>query len=668
MKLGRWFALLSVAVLSAGVATAAVQHLNFFTLAERTVADIRVAMISPPEPQDPDIVIVAITEETLRLFPYRSPVDRLFLANLLRMLEKRQPRAIAVDVLFDQPTEPDKDALIKETIETLSVPLFVSYTDQKNIVDERQLKFLDAFLPDRVKVHAALSTDPVDGVVREIFPGSKRPDGTYMMGFARAIAAHFGVTTPDTPQEAVWHGSPDAETPPFRMYPAHLVQHLPPAWFKNKIVLIGASLSLTDRYRTPFATVRGAEGELPGVVIHAHALSQLLNHRRSLGLSPPAEWLFVAFFALLGTAFGCLNRGLIRHMLMSGLTLGALWPAAFYLFHAKGVMLPLVEPSFAFLLATWGADAFTGREARRQKEFINSAFSRYLNPQLVKQLSSDPKRLSLGGETREMTLMFCDIRGFTTISEMFDAQGLTRLINRFLTPMTDVILERQGTIDKYMGDCIMAFWNAPLEDPGHARHACRSALAMIERLDPLNAELQADAKAQDRSHIPIRIGIGLNSGPVVVGNMGSNQRFDYSVLGDNVNLASRLEGQSKTYGVTIVLGENTYRQASNFACLELDLIKVKGKTEAARIYALLGDEALAGTTDFKELAAEHGLLLDAYRAQEWPAALDRIARCRALGDAFHLHELYDLYEERIAAYRTSPPPPAWDGVHVALTK
>jgi adenylate cyclase len=214
----------------------------------------------------------------------------------------------------------------------------------------------------------------------------------------------------------------------------------------------------------------------------------------------------------------------------------------------------------------------------------------------------------------------------------------------------------------------MAFWNAPLDDPDHAANACRSALVMMERLGPLNDELEAEAKTEQRLHVPIKIGIGLNSGPAVVGNMGSTQRFDYSVLGDTVNLASRLEGQSKTYGVIAVIGETTRTNAPAFACLELDLIKVKGKTEAVRIFTLLGDETVLASDTFQALAADHKAMLTAYRNQDWASAQALIAQCRRVDPGFHLDYFYDLYEERISSYVAAPPPADWDGVYVALTK
>jgi len=660
--------LVSVPLLSVLISLGAVDYVSFLTQAERIVEDIRTATMLPPEPQDPRIVIVALNEDTLSLFPYRSPVDRAFLATLLRTLETRHPAAIGMDVLLDQATETDKDTLLKETIEHLSVPIGVSYTDNPDIVNEDQLDYLNNFLAPQFRVRAELNTE-IDGVVRGIFPGQRNKDGSYTPGFARGIAAKVGIETPAVAEETAWHGSPDRETPAFKIFPAHTVALLPPDWFTDKIILIGAVLSLTDRHRTPFAVAyEGNKGELPGIEIHAHAVSQLISGRHTRHLGLPAELALVTTLALLGTLFGCINSGLARHLGLSVLTLAILWPAGLAVLHFTGVMMPLVKPSLSFLLALWGADAFTGREARRQKEFINGAFARYLNPQLVKQLSNDPGRLKLGGETRDLTLLFCDVRGFTTISEQFDAQGLTRLINRFLTPMTDVILQNRGTIDKYMGDCIMAFWNAPLDDPDHAANACRSALAMSGHLAPLNAALESEAIAENRRHVPINVGIGLNSGDVVVGNMGSDQRFDYSVLGDNVNLASRLEGQSKTYGVTIVIGENTYRRAPGFACLELDQIKVKGKTEAVRIFTVVGPPEEAETPAFKALAAEHQAMLAAYRAQDWTATQAHIDRCNELDPGYHLNKLYHLYEERMADYRQNPPAADWDGVYVALTK
>jgi adenylate cyclase len=269
---------------------------------------------------------------------------------------------------------------------------------------------------------------------------------------------------------------------------------------------------------------------------------------------------------------------------------------------------------------------------------------------------------------RDMTLLFADIRGFTTISEQFkgDPQGLTRLINRFLTPMTDMILQRRGTIDKYMGDAIMAFWNAPLDDEQHAAHALDAALSMFGAIETVNNKLKAEAEAEGGKFFKLKLGIGLNSGVVCVGNMGSDQRFDYSVLGDPVNLASRLEGQSKNYGVGIVLGEETQKRAADFATLELDLIAVKGKKEAVRIFTVLGPPAMTSDPKFLALAREHNAMLAAYRGQKWQEARAHLKNCQALDGA--IPDFYSLYAERFDYFEQNPPGPDWDGVFVATSK
>jgi len=242
-------------------------------------------------------------------------------------------------------------------------------------------------------------------------------------------------------------------------------------------------------------------------------------------------------------------------------------------------------------------------------------------------------------------------------------------MNRYLTPMTAIILENRGTVDKYIGDCIMAFWNAPLDDAEHARHACEAALAMRQHLVDWNREFYEEHKAKGTQFAPVHIGIGLNTGTCVVGNFGSEQRFDYSVLGDAVNLASRLEGQAKYYGVDVIVGEETCAALEDQAFLELDLITVSGKTKPARIFGLIGNAALAQEGRFRLLRAQHQRLLEAYRERRWDAAMNVLKECRAL-DTEHtrLRKFYRLYEQRIEAYRASPPAEGWDGIYAAPTK
>jgi adenylate cyclase len=255
-----------------------------------------------------------------------------------------------------------------------------------------------------------------------------------------------------------------------------------------------------------------------------------------------------------------------------------------------------------------------------------------------------------------MSFLFSDIRGFTSVAEKCKSRpdAITDIVNRFTTRMTDAIFHSGGTIDKYMGDCVMAFWNAPVSEKDHARRACEAALAMRRALKQLNEELaSAESAVQlaqgERLNVQLEAGIGINTGECIVGNLGSEMHFNYSVIGDAVNLASRLEGESKTYGVPIVIGEETERLVTDLATLELDVVAVKGKREKVRIFTLLGDRAFAAHPDFLAFRARHAEMLAAYRAEAWDDALELIGQC----DGFNaeLAPLYDFYRARILAHQ-----------------
>ena len=333
----------------------------------------------------------------------------------------------------------------------------------------------------------------------------------------------------------------------------------------------------------------------------------------------------------------------------------------------------LFDPTFAgfstFIIYFGNTFANYLRDANEKKQ-IRGAFSQYLSPALVEQLADDPEKLVLGGETKKMTFLFCDVRGFTTISESFkaDPQGLTRLINRFLTPLTNEIINENGTIDKYMGDCIMAFWNAPIDVEGHEKMACDATLKMHQAMAELNKIREDEAKAENKKFLELKIGIGLNTGGCVVGNMGSDQRFDYSVLGDSVNLASRLEGQSKSYGVKTVIGPETNESVKDsYATLQLDMIAVKGKKEAVTIFTLVGDSNFKDSSEFKNLEKSHIKILDYYFSQKWQECLNEIETAKILCNTL-MSEYYEIMSIRINEFKKSPPPNNWDGVYVATSK
>ena len=440
-----------------------------------------------------------------------------------------------------------------------------------------------------------------------------------------------------------------------------------PSRLSGKIVLIGTSaIGLLDNKTTPTARA------MPGVEVHAQVLESALQGEM---LSAPSYALPLEILATLAVSFAIVLfaplLGAVRLLLLGSAAAACLAAASWYRYAHEGILIDATFPlaaSFA-VYATLVFTNYVREELGRNR--IRSAFGRYLSPDLVEQLAQSPETLKLGGEERRMTILFSDIRGFTTIAESFkaDPQGLTALMNDFLTPLTDAILAHRGTIDKYMGDAIMAFWNAPLADPRQEHHACAAAIEMLLRLDALNARREVEAVASGRPFLPLAIGIGLNTGSCVVGNMGSNLRFDYSVLGDTVNLCSRLESQSKTYGVPVVLGAGTAEIVRrDYAVIEIDRLQVKGKTEPESVFALLGDAAMRKTAAFARLANLHDEMIARYRAADFTGAEDRLEACREAATTFGIVPLYDLYAERIVGFRREPPPAGWTGIHVAETK
>ena len=435
----------------------------------------------------------------------------------------------------------------------------------------------------------------------------------------------------------------------------------------GKLILVGTSaVGLFDNKTTP------VDRSMPGVEIHAQLIEAALTNSILTypGYAIGAE-LIVAFLVGIAIVVTAPMIGALP-LLILGAGVGAgLAAISWTVFQQQNVLIDVTFP----LMSSFGVYAalvfvnYLREQVDRQR--IRSAFGQYLSPTLVEQLAQNPDKLVLGGEERTMTIMFSDVRGFTTISESFkdDPQGLTYLMNRLLTPMSNAIQARNGTIDKYMGDAIMAFWNAPLDDPDHEANACDAALDMLERLEALNAERKQEAETSGKPFIPIKIGIGINTGRVTVGNMGSDMRFQYTVLGDSVNLASRIEGQTKSYGVPILIGARTAEAVKDkFATVEIDFITVKGKSEPEVVYTVLGRKELAASSEFEGVRASMHQLLARYRAQDWRGAIKAAQACRVGNGLFHLDGVADLYEERIAAFEQNPPPPDWNGVFALQTK
>jgi len=437
-----------------------------------------------------------------------------------------------------------------------------------------------------------------------------------------------------------------------------------PNLIKGKILFVGTSATgLKDLRSSPL------QASLPGVEMHMQLVENILTQSylfrpNYLAVLEWAGTIFTGAILILLVPFVGARSTMGLLILISSIAVSS----SLYLFSEYSLLIDVSYTLFVSLLLYITLVFFNYLLTEKERTRIRNAFSHYLSPDLVKRLSASPESLVLGGEEKEMTFLFCDVRDFTGISETFrdDPRGLTHLINSFLTPMTDEILIHSGTIDKYMGDSIMAFWNAPLPTEHHEQKAVDSALGMMGRLSQLNEDLKKQAEENNRPYRALKIGIGLNTGTCIVGNLGSEQRFDYSVLGDPVNLASRLEGQTKTYGVDIIVGEDTATGISEYALIELDLIAVKGRKAAVKIYALLGDPDLARTKDFIQTKNLVNELILNYRNKNWNLAIELAQQLKTTSPA--LGSLSDLYRMRVENFRDTPPPLNWDGIFRATTK
>jgi adenylate cyclase len=408
-------------------------------------------------------------------------------------------------------------------------------------------------------------------------------------------------------------------------------------------IIVGTSaVGLLDLRATPL------DSAVPGVEVHAQALEQMLSGEH---LSRPAlaTGLELVYLVVGGAALAWLisRVGATGTAAIGAAAIVVVFAASWLAYTNAGYLLDPVYPSIAVLLV-YLATSLSGYIAtERERSRVRSAFGHYVSAPLVEELARNLDKLKLGGETREVTVLFADVRGFTNIAEGLTAEELIAFLNRLFTPLSEIILAERGTIDKFMGDAVMAFWNAPLLDDAHAGNACRAALRMQEQVARLNSLWAAEAAARGESAAPVQLGIGLNTGDCCVGNVGSPQRFDYSILGDVVNVASRLESTTKTYGVPIIVGEKTALTAPSLAFLEIASVKVRGKERRERIFALIGDETVERSNGFAALSGAHARLLAALAPGDAAAAQSVLAECRELGGA-PLAQLYANYERQLS--------------------
>ncbi|MGC6535545.1 MAG: CHASE2 domain-containing protein [Parvibaculales bacterium] len=498
-----------------------------------------------------------------------------------------------------------------------------------------------------------------------------RGEGAYTSGFGLSRLKVGQIVAPIEPDGSMrLYYAPSEAIETISTYEI-LADGFDPMRLAGKIAFIGTSAAgLKDIRATPLNQAT------PGVEVHIQTVQQLIS---GTYLKRPV---WVQLYEAIATVLvGIILIVMVqRFSIVPGVLFFVVATAAgaaisWQQFSDNLLLVDPATPTLSVFVTFLVASFLHFLETARERREVRNAFQYYLAPDMVKQIANDPEKLKLGGETRDLTILFCDIRGFTSISEAFaDApEKLTHVINIFLTGLSTVIQNRLGTIDKYIGDNIMAFWNAPADVDNHAYEACLTTLEMKQALVDVNDKLRHDSFLGGFDG-EIRVGIGLNTGDTLVGNIGSDQRFNYSVMGDTVNVASRLEGQTKDYGVTILIGESTYDEAQAtieagappLAFLELDLIALKGKELPLRIYGIIGDSEYAMSDEYAMLVEQQAEMLACYRRQDWDAAQ---IKAEILNDAYaELTQYYQMFISRIKSYRDTPPGPYWDGHYIALTK
>jgi adenylate cyclase len=578
--------LLGVAVLAACLSVAAVYRVVVFSNVDNFIQDWEFAFAAHEQPSDDRVRIVAIDEATLSHLPYRSPIDRGMLAELLTRLDQAHPRAIGIDILFDQPTEAAKDAALEHVIRTMQTPLVIAYTEEADNVTPKQLAYLRAYVPAADRATPDLPKDSY-GIVRTIHPGIRMADGKYILSFERRLAEAYGVHTADRTVPIVWKKPPKGQTYNYFETNAQTVNAyqpmifklaLGPALFGSRIVLVGSDLTLIDRHRTPLATMSEA-GVMPGMFVHAYGLSTLLDG----AVSPVAGWkinLFIALIlAFIGALLGVMNFHLAPRIAIALAAVAAYCVAGLYVYYYAGTILDLLSPSLAIVLSFIAMDSLTGLQARRQRHEIQGMFSRYLSPKVVEFLVAHPERASLEAERRVMTYLFTDIADFTTFSENMESKELAELINEYLEGMTQVVQQHDGMVDKFIGDAVFAIFNVPVYDlPDHAERAVSCALDMDDF-----AEGFRKRQAEKGLHFGITR-IGVLSGAAAIGNFGSQTRLSYTAQGDAVNAASRLEGLNKQFGTHICVSGETQTLCKNSLFREIASVILKGKTVPTMVW------------------------------------------------------------------------------------
>jgi len=600
-----------------------------FGLIEGRLYDL-FSTIAPPRPPQPGATIVAIDEPSFSEIGQRWPWPRDLHARLVESLRRAGAKVIAFDIIFAEPSDGDADRAFASA---LGPDVVLAADDVTTVLDQgvqtTRVNPIDPFLDAKAKSGVTSVDLDGDAYLRRM---PRMPDS-----FAAEALRVTGIQAAAPPEGAlIQYFGPPRTYPTVSYYQALDPEtFLPPGRLAGQTVFVGLSLKAAttadagapDTFATPYTLTTGLL--TAGVEVQATILDNLRHGLYAVPVSRPAMAGLVVFAAFLA-AIVC-RRGMSRRAgILAVLTFVGLFVGAWMALRFGRIWAPPALPAAAaagVFGARFGLDYLRERQLRRA---VSEAFSRYLAPELVAQLARDPSALKLGGERRNLSILFCDVRGFTSMSERLkdEPERLTTLINRLLDALSGAVMAEGGTIDKYMGDCVMAFWNAPLRNPDHPLRAVRAALGMMAAVDSLNGTL----RQEEGENAPrFAVGVGVNTGDCVVGNVGSRWRYDYSVLGDAVNLASRLESLSKEFGVSLILGPATAEAVrGHYVLVELDRIAVRGRAAASAIYTVVGPAEQRSDPAVAELETLHPRLLAVLRAGRTEEAGHLIERCRTL--------------------------------------
>jgi adenylate cyclase len=668
---------------------------KLFQDSELTTRDWRIRSVPPRPASESQVVLVLFDSASVQDWPYLEPFPRAHLAQVIDAVAAAHPKAIGLDVYLDR-RYPRLDSMdggdekLRAAIARAGNVVLATGTTGGSV--RREPMPLDPYFAGAAAAVGSADTPTPYETVRDaeltVRVGRRRVPAFALALYAvakglrpdslAAAAERTGrLDVPGLPERyarvprdtavqsvpIVFVGPPSRagdEQGAFAAYSSSSIAALgplvPESWFRDRIVLLGSGFHSEERFRTPFYTQVDSRGRIAGwtygVETHANALDNLLTGRHPVPVPRWASMLGVLALCLL-VALAAFRYGIGWGALAAAALTGAEVAAGFLVFAKLAVELPFVFPAMGALLAFLTSTSYVSVVEGKEKRAIRGAFARYVPPGVVAELVADPTRLKLGGEKRRISVLFTDLAGFTSLSETVDPQELLALLNRYLDAMTEIVLQERGTLDKYIGDAVMALYGAPTALENHALHACRTAARMQRRLSELNTTWRSHGWPE------LRMRVGINTGTPVVGNIGGKARFDYTALGDAVNLAARLEPACKTYGVGVMISDETRREAGEAVVVrELELLAVYGRAEPVPVYELvaMAGDALGART---EVLAQYAKGLAAYRGRDFELAL---VYFDAALEADPADGPSALYAERCRGFVHAPPPPEWSFV------